>query len=230
MVRKELRAALSKEGFALIPLLVNGARMPAPDAIPDDLRRLVWRNALALPDDPFWRPAMETLIAAIGEVLSRGADVPELSVAVEALERGDNKAAHRRLTQILKEHTTAEAYYYRGFASYAADNFKAAVDDWDVAAHLAPRWAVVYRQRANALSAMGMTDRALADYERAIALEPQDPRAYMNRALLYESVGNLSAAAADLEAAVRLHFDPALIEEARQRLKGLRARLGAGTA
>jgi hypothetical protein len=133
MVRRELRAALAKDGFELIPLLVGGARMPEADQLPDNLIPLVHRNAATLPDDPFWRPGMDTLIAAITETLTRGAKaaVPELSVAVDAIQRQDYEQARRLLSRIVKEHQTGEIYYYRGLAGYFQQDLPAAVDDWD---------------------------------------------------------------------------------------------------
>jgi hypothetical protein len=46
LVRSEIAACLGKPGVRVIPVIVNGARMPAPDALPDDIRGLADRNAI----------------------------------------------------------------------------------------------------------------------------------------------------------------------------------------
>ena len=46
-VRLEVKAALER-GIRVIPVLVNGARPPRPEEVPDDLSPLCHRNALAL--------------------------------------------------------------------------------------------------------------------------------------------------------------------------------------
>ena len=48
-VRLEVKAALER-GIRVIPVLVNGARPPRPEEVPDDLSPLCHRNALALTD------------------------------------------------------------------------------------------------------------------------------------------------------------------------------------
>jgi TIR domain len=51
-VRAELRAALARE-VLLVPILVDGARMPAPESLPDDVRPVTARNAVPLRHEAF---------------------------------------------------------------------------------------------------------------------------------------------------------------------------------
>jgi hypothetical protein len=69
-VRLEVAIALKRSDVTVIPLLVEDARMPDPDDLPEDLRPLTRRNALEL-NDMRWRAdigrlldVMETLLAA----------------------------------------------------------------------------------------------------------------------------------------------------------------------
>ena len=49
-VRLELEIALKRSDVTLIPVLVSGARMPNPDALPPEIRPVRRRNALELSD------------------------------------------------------------------------------------------------------------------------------------------------------------------------------------
>lgn len=62
-VRLEVKGALDS-GKRVIPLLVGGAEMPAPDALPDDLKPLARRQAVRLYADQY-DASIETLIRAI---------------------------------------------------------------------------------------------------------------------------------------------------------------------
>ena len=44
-VRIEIGAALQRD-IPVIPILVEGARVPRPDQLPEDIRELAFRNAL----------------------------------------------------------------------------------------------------------------------------------------------------------------------------------------
>jgi len=51
-VRAELRAALGRSVLVL-PVLVDGARMPSPDQLPDDVKGIATRNALPIRHETF---------------------------------------------------------------------------------------------------------------------------------------------------------------------------------
>jgi hypothetical protein len=76
-VRTEIVEALQR-GVLVIPVLVQGARMPAADDLPDSMRTLATRNAIALDDDS-WEADIERLIAAIRRALDR-VDAPGRTV------------------------------------------------------------------------------------------------------------------------------------------------------
>jgi len=62
-VRAEVRAALQRSVLVL-PVLVDGARMPLPDQLPDDIRAITSRNALLLRHESFDDDA-ENIVAAV---------------------------------------------------------------------------------------------------------------------------------------------------------------------
>ncbi len=71
-VRLEVSTALRAAGVTVIPVLVGGARMPAAEDLPPDLRPLARRNAVEL-TDLRWRYDCERLLGALDDLLSAGA-------------------------------------------------------------------------------------------------------------------------------------------------------------
>jgi hypothetical protein len=62
-VRAEVSAALQRS-VLMLPVLVDGARMPQPDQLPDDIRAITSRNALPLRHESFDDDA-ENIVAAV---------------------------------------------------------------------------------------------------------------------------------------------------------------------
>jgi TIR domain-containing protein len=62
-VRAEVRAALGRP-ILVLPVLVDGAQMPPPDQLPDDIRALSTRNALSLRHESF-DDDTENIVAAV---------------------------------------------------------------------------------------------------------------------------------------------------------------------
>ena len=63
-VRLEIAAALAQPQVRVIPVLIEGATMPAPERLPDDIRLLSRRHAISLRDDA-WDHDVGRLAAAI---------------------------------------------------------------------------------------------------------------------------------------------------------------------
>jgi hypothetical protein len=78
-VRIEVEAGLKRPEVLVIPVLVDGARMPQPDDLPERLRDLHYRNAAAVRHDPDFNRDMGRLITTIRDYF------PPSPVAMEAL-------------------------------------------------------------------------------------------------------------------------------------------------
>lgn len=63
-VRREVAAALARDGVLVVPVLVCGASLPSPGDLPADLQPLVQRNAFVMSDDDFEHD-LEQLITAL---------------------------------------------------------------------------------------------------------------------------------------------------------------------
>ena len=73
-VRLEIATALRRE-IRVIPVLVQGATMPSAAELPDDLQRLVRRNALDV-DDLHWNSGIERLIGTLEKILGETTPPP----------------------------------------------------------------------------------------------------------------------------------------------------------
>ena len=64
-VRLEIAGALARPEVRVVPILIEGATMPAPGLLPEDIRSLARRHAVSLRDDA-WDHDVNRLAAAIG--------------------------------------------------------------------------------------------------------------------------------------------------------------------
>lgn len=73
-VRAEIAAGLARDDVTLLPVLVNGATMPAPDDLPEDIRDFSYQNALEL-RDVSWDTDVERLVRTLKNVLGHPSGV-----------------------------------------------------------------------------------------------------------------------------------------------------------
>ncbi len=71
-VRMEIATALAN-GLPIIPVLVNGAAMPAASELPDDLKDFAYRNALTVDRGRFFHRDADELVREIGALVPRRA-------------------------------------------------------------------------------------------------------------------------------------------------------------
>jgi hypothetical protein len=69
-VRFEVATALKRDDMTVIPVLVDGAEMPAPDDLPPDLRSLAFRNAVVIRHDPDFRRDVDRLIEQLKRLVT----------------------------------------------------------------------------------------------------------------------------------------------------------------
>lgn len=74
-VRIELAAALRRPGVSVIPLILQGAAMPARDALPPPLQALTRRHGVSVPDDHFASVVDGRIAAAVRSAVAT-ADAP----------------------------------------------------------------------------------------------------------------------------------------------------------
>jgi len=96
-------------------------------------------------------------------LLGRGAALLVLARAADARADFDRALTLRRVPVL---------YYWRGLARVQLRDFRGALDDFDDALALQPRYAPAYYGRGLAYHALGQGVRARDDYERALAIDP----------------------------------------------------------
>ncbi len=72
LVRIEIETALATPGLLVVPVLVNGARMPRSEEVPESVRPLLRRNAAIIRRDPDFHDDVERLAAAIRASVNTG--------------------------------------------------------------------------------------------------------------------------------------------------------------
>ena len=71
-VRMEVAAGLRREGLRVVPVLIQGAKMPTPASLPDELKELSRRNAIEL-SDVRWKDDVARLVTGLEDtVISAG--------------------------------------------------------------------------------------------------------------------------------------------------------------
>jgi Tfp pilus assembly protein PilF len=102
--------------------------------------------------------------------------------------------------------TSAEkgiAYIGRAQRYYTQKQYDRAIEDFDRAIPLKPRWIMLaYGNRANAYALKGEDLTAIESYTKAIEIDPTYAAAFTGRGLLYEKAGQIDKARADYKSAL----------------------------
>jgi hypothetical protein len=89
-VRLEIGTALRRE-ICVIPVLVDGVTMPRSMDLPDELRSLVWLNALSITAGTHFDVDCQRLAAAISQVLEKVAAEEQRRLSVSARRKNGSK-------------------------------------------------------------------------------------------------------------------------------------------
>src|SRR5204863_5542401 len=98
----------------------------------------------------------------------------------------------------------AIAFHNRGGAYQAKGDNDRAIQDYNQAITLDPKYANAFNSRGVAYQAKGDNDRAILDYDQAIRLEPDNSNPLNGRCWLRAARGQLQAALADCNESLRL--------------------------
>jgi tetratricopeptide (TPR) repeat protein len=98
----------------------------------------------------------------------------------------------------------AFAYFERGTAYHAVDDFQHAIADYSEAIKLKSDDAWYFNNRGNSYTDKHEADRAMADYDQAIRLDPNFALAYYNRGTAYRDLSDDDHALADFNRSIQL--------------------------
>ncbi len=104
----------------------------------------------------------------------------------------------------LSQDRLAIAFQNRGSAYVAKGDTDRAIQDFDQAIKLDPKYANAFNSRGIAYQAKGDNERAIQDYGEAIRLDPGNPNPLNGRCWVRASLGQLQAALADCNESLRL--------------------------
>ena len=113
---------------------------------------------------------------------------------------------------------TAEALTRHGRAEVNGKDYPQAIDHFNKAIEIDPKYAPAYDGRGVAYSNQGELDRAIADFDEAIRLDPSDALAWYHRGGAHARAGDDGRALADLAEAIRLDPGSAKAYLARSRV------------
>lgn len=103
------------------------------------------------------------------------------------------------------DHWAAEAATRNGRALINGKEYPQAIDHFNRAIRIDPKYAPAYHGRGVANLNQGEWDRAVADFSEAIRLDPTDARARYDRAVAYSRAGDYDRALTDFGEAIRLN-------------------------
>ena len=96
-----------------------------------------------------------------------------------------------------KSNYTVLDYMNIGYAKALAGNYKDAIDEYDYALKLNPKFAPAYNNRGNAKNKIGDVRGAIIDYDEAIELDSAFAMSYNNRAFAKTKIGDMEGAIKD---------------------------------
>ena len=98
----------------------------------------------------------------------------------------------------------AVAYHNRGVGYGQLRRHRRAIQGFDKALRLNPKYAKTYFNRGNAYNRLKQYHRAIQDYNGALRLNPTYAKVYYNRGFTYETLGEKQSAIRDYRAYLRL--------------------------
>src|SRR5208282_248957 len=107
----------------------------------------------------------------------------------------DNKTINR---------LNANKWFETGRQAGIANRWNEAIDAFNKALELNPKYAAAYYNRGAAYYYLGSYNQAIADYNKAIELNMKDAMVYYNRGSAYYSLGKYDLAIADYDKAIEL--------------------------
>jgi tetratricopeptide (TPR) repeat protein len=128
---------------------------------------------------------------------------------LEAYQRGDFEAAIRAFTLAIESGDLPHpdiffALNNRGNAYAAKHDSVRALQDYDAALRLNPKYAGAMRNRGIVHASKGDYDSAIRDFSEAARLDSDDPHALIGRGLVYCTRHEFAEAVRDFDAALRI--------------------------
>ena len=219
----EIAAALTRN-IRVIPVLVDGARMPKASELPESLQQLVRRQAVEVRHSQFgrdaealikkiqpsltWRPWMLLAAAPVGALVIYGSIIlyelgmpawtsAPLGVPQDASAQREEERKAKAASEAEAKRKAEQAEQQRLAA------LKAEGDRKQTEAAVRERYSNVVDQGLAARDS-GDHDNAIVKFSEAIRLDPQNPSAFHSRGVAYWNKGDYDRAIVDYNEAIRI--------------------------
>ena len=193
-VRMEIATALKRE-IRVIPALMDGARMPRPVDLPDDLKPLVRRNALRITDTSF-EGDCQRLAGTLRRVLENVAMLTPTPAPSSTPAPAPGATAS----------SNPVFYKTRGWEFHQGKDYDKAISDYSEYIKLRPNDLEGYNNRGVAYGNKRDYDEAISDFSEYIKLSPNEGDGYYWRGISYRRLGKNVEAQADFNKAKELGY------------------------
>jgi len=149
---------------------------------------------------------LRLMVACVAVMLGAGAALADLEDDCRNMKGEPSIKACTKLINSpnATRNQVGHAYIDRGQHYYEMEQFDKAIEDFNRAIPLKPKWVqLAFGNRGNCYFRKGEDDKAIDSYDQAIAIDPQYASAYTSRGLLYEKAGATERAKSDFQAALR---------------------------
>lgn len=135
--------------------------------------------------------------------------------------QGNTETAQKLYQEIVSDSTNAlglkekcvacrtAIHFTRGAAEDALENHAAAIEDYNNALELTPRYVQAFINRGHAKYSLGDKEGAIQDYSKAIRVNPDEGTAYFSRGGVKSKIGHYEEAIDDYNNAIKHNPEPA---------------------
>jgi tetratricopeptide (TPR) repeat protein len=116
----------------------------------------------------------------------------------------DNSQSRSQLQGTKLDLQSAINYNNQGVAKFKVGNIQGAIQDYNRAIAIAPKYGESYVNRGIAKFKVGNIQGAIQDYDRAISIDPKDGEAYYNRGIARFESGEERSAIKDFDRAIAI--------------------------
>lgn len=129
----------------------------------------------------------------------------KLAVERDFTQTNGNSQSKSQLQGAKLDLQSAINFNNQGVAKFKVGNIKGAIQDYDRAIAIAPKYGESYVNRGIAKFRVGNIQGAIQDYDRAIAIDPKDGEAYYNRGIARFESGEERVAIKDFDRAIAIN-------------------------
>ena len=130
--------------------------------------------------------------------------IREYDLSISYFELAEKISEDDKIKEAAREQL-AVIYYNRGLAYARSNQYEEAINDFNKALELDPKYAGAYNNRGNVYHELKQYKKAIEDYNKALELNPNLTVTYSNRGITYCKLNKTEEAIEDYNAAIKLN-------------------------